>query len=520
MADNIILNAGSGGDTIRADDNGGIKTIAGKIELGVDGVFNGFVGSTNPLPMAVTTTSDTVVKAGDSSNNAIRVNIVVDNVSVVDDAVFTPASNRVLPIAGTFDDTTPDSVDEGDAGIVRMSANRNLYVRIRDNAGNERGLNIDSSGRLTESNSGDILTSVQLIDDIIFVDSSTFTVGTHKVAAQGALYQNAAPPLLSSGQIAIPRMTAARELFSVIRDAAGNERGLNIDANNNLSAVIRTPDGDSAMDETNNAVRVNIIAGAGSGGTAQADESAFTEGTTSITPVGGVLNDTIVSDPSEDTAAAVRITPKRAFHVNLRNVSGTEIGTSSNPVRVDPTGTTRQPVSVQVDTTPANGIARLEDTAHANNDVGVPILAVRQDTLSSLSSDGNYTNIKTDSVGNLRVSSISGTRTDAIFDGVTSLTPKFSKIDVASSGDNAIVAAVGGKKIRVLSYVFVCSGTVNVKWRNGTTDLMGAASFVANTGIAMPYCPVGYFETSVAAALNLNLSAAVQVSGHITYVEV
>ncbi len=53
-----------------------------------------------------------------------------------------------------FDDTTPDSVDEGDAGAARMSANRNIYMRIRDNAGNERGLNVDASGDIGVTNAG------------------------------------------------------------------------------------------------------------------------------------------------------------------------------------------------------------------------------------------------------------------------------------------------------------------------------------------------------------------------------
>jgi hypothetical protein len=83
----------------------------------------------------------------------------------------------------------------------------------------------------------------------------------------------------------------------------------------------------------------------GSGGTAQGDKTGFTEGTTNFTPVGGVYNETISGDPTEDQAAAARITAKRAVHTNLRNASGTEIGTSSNPIRTDPTGTTTQPVS-------------------------------------------------------------------------------------------------------------------------------------------------------------------------------
>jgi hypothetical protein len=52
--------------------------------------------------------------------------------SLVDDAAFTPATSRVLPIGFEFDDVTPDSVDEGDIGAARMSANRNVYMQIRD----------------------------------------------------------------------------------------------------------------------------------------------------------------------------------------------------------------------------------------------------------------------------------------------------------------------------------------------------------------------------------------------------
>ena len=66
----------------------------------------------------------------------------------------------------------------------------------------------------------------------------------------------------------------------------------------------------------------------------QADKSTFTEGTGKMTPAGGVYNDTISADPTEDQAAALRITVKRGLHVNLRNVAGTEIGTAADPVEV------------------------------------------------------------------------------------------------------------------------------------------------------------------------------------------
>lgn len=95
--------------------------------------------------------------AMDETNDAVRVNIVAGSgagVTHTDDAAFTVAVDDGVPVFGFFNDVTPDSVNEGDAGAVRMSANRNLYVTLRDAAGNERGLNVDASGRITVLGAG------------------------------------------------------------------------------------------------------------------------------------------------------------------------------------------------------------------------------------------------------------------------------------------------------------------------------------------------------------------------------
>lgn len=51
MADDILLNAGSGGDTIGADDISGIKFQRVKLIHGADGTNDGDVSSANPLPV-------------------------------------------------------------------------------------------------------------------------------------------------------------------------------------------------------------------------------------------------------------------------------------------------------------------------------------------------------------------------------------------------------------------------------------------------------------------------------------
>jgi len=111
--------------------------------------------------------------------------------------------------------------------------------------------------------------------------------------------------------------------------------------------------------------------------------------------------------------------------------------------------------------------------------------------------------------------------TSTIAQGNTPLLPKFAIIQEASSGDNEVVAAVTGKKIRVLAYNFMSNGAVNAKWRSGTTDISGLSYMdAAGKGKVAPFNPVGWFETAAGAALNLNLSGAVAVGGECVYVEV
>ena len=93
------------------------------------------------------------------------------------------------------------------------------------------------------------------------------------------------------------------------------------------------------------------------------------------------------------------------------------------------------------------------------------------------------------------------------------------EIAVSASGDNIIIPEVAGKKIKVLSYFLVAGGTVDVKWKSGTTDITGAMAFVANTGIGSPVAspPEFLLQTKDGESLILNLSSAIAVGGHLTY---
>lgn len=194
-ADNTTLDSGSGGDTIRTEDRTTYKTPVSLIDVGG-------------------TSAEALI--GDSG-----VAMPVRGLSAHDAAV---SGNPVL-IGAEFDDTTPDSVDEGDIGRLRISANRNLMVTVRDAAGNERGLNVDASGNigvtdasgaLTVDNggtfavqeSGAALTALQLIDDAVYTDGT----GTPSKAIGVAGTDGTNPQIIktdSAGELQIDVLTIA-----------------------------------------------------------------------------------------------------------------------------------------------------------------------------------------------------------------------------------------------------------------------------------------------------------------------
>lgn len=95
-------------------------------------------------------------------------------------------------------------------------------------------------------------------------------------------------------------------------------------------------------------------------------------------------------------------------------------------------------------------------------------------------------------------------------------------ISASTSGDNTLVAAVAGKKTKVLGLVLIASGDVDVRLESGAggTALTGVISLAADgNGFVLPMALPGmhWLETGVNTLLNLELSAAVQVSGLIVY---
>ncbi len=210
--------------------------------------------------------------------------------------------------------------------------------------------------------------------------------------------------------------------------------------------------------------------------------------------------------------------------------------------------------------TAAANLGKAEDAGHTSGDVGVMALAVRNDSVAQLTNaDLDYSPISVDLLGRVlivaqgnrahdntdagdpvkiggRAQNIIGAepeevadndRTDTLHDrngriGVTAGSDyKVADINDSTSGNNTIITAqAAGKRIAVWAWHIIADGTVDCRWEDGAagTAFTGQLPFEAREGIsASAGGLVPLFVTSAATLLNLELSAAINVHGSVSY---
>lgn len=113
-----------------------------------------------------------------------------------------------------------------------------------------------------------------------------------------------------------------------------------------------------------------------------------------------------------------------------------------------------------------------------------------------------------------------GTATDQIWSPSGELLSIIqTPVNVSTLGNNSLVSAVAGKSIYVIGLCVVAAGATTVEFRTGaTTAVTGAMSLAANGQLILPFSPGSWFNTTVGAALTVQLNAAVNVAGIIKYV--
>lgn len=298
------------------------------------------LAGTVPLPTgAATAALQTTGNTSLNSIDAFTSLIYADTTTIaagtkVDDAAFTPGTTRVMMAGFTYDDTTPDSVNEGDAGAGRMSANRNQYVTIRDGAGNERGLAIDAGGALAAvvsatnldirelaaaTDSVTIHGDVGVVDQFDLTNSNPLAMaivdgdGT-QITSFGGGTQYATNVAYADGNIGTLALTIRDDALSTLTEADGDYSGLRVTSTGalwttftntsiaatqsgtwnvtNISGTVSLPTGAATLAEQQTQTTAlgtiltsaNFAAAFGTAGTPDAQVMSI-QGITSMTPV-------------------------------------------------------------------------------------------------------------------------------------------------------------------------------------------------------------------------------------------
>jgi len=182
---------------------------------------------------------------------------------------------------------------------------------------------------------------------------------------------------------------------------------------------------------TSNNLNVQCANCSGSG-VSTADEATFTAGTSLFAGSGGFFQTTATNNPlTTGQQGEFQVTANRALFTNPRNAAGTEIATATAPFRVDPTGTTTQPVN---GTVTANAGTNLNTSALAL-DTSIQGLLVSQGgaiagkagpmvqgsvtTAAPTYTTGTVNPLSLDTAGNLRVNVVAGSASGNVGQGST-----------------------------------------------------------------------------------------------------
>jgi len=238
--------------------------------------------------------------------------------SAIDDAAFAVASDSGTPAMGLFDDVTPDSVGEGDAGVLRMSANRNLYSTIRDAAGNERGVNVNASNQLSVS-----------------VDN-TVTVGSHAVTNAGTFAVQAALAAETTKVIGTVNVAAAQTIaatqsgtWTVQPGNTANTTAWKVDGSAVIQPVSGTLTAVTTVSTVTNLSQMGGVAIALNTGTRSAGTQRVTIATDDLVPVTGTLTAVTAITNALPTGANVIGALTANQSVNQAQVAGTTTATNA-----------------------------------------------------------------------------------------------------------------------------------------------------------------------------------------------
>ena len=177
MADNLAISQGVG-TTVAADDISSVFYQRVKLSLGADGTAVDAVAGAGVVGTGV---QRVVLASDDAAVTALQ---LIDDAIFTDDAAYTPGTSKLLVIGAEADETGADSVDEGDAGALRMSLARGLHANLRNASGTENAYGSGATGvtvpRVILATDDPAVTSLAILDDWDRTDACK-VVNTHAV---------------------------------------------------------------------------------------------------------------------------------------------------------------------------------------------------------------------------------------------------------------------------------------------------------------------------------------------------
>lgn len=90
-------------------------------------------------------------------------------------------------------------------------------------------------------------------------------------------------------------------------------------------------------------------------------------------------------------------------------------------------------------------------------------------------------------------------------------------VTVTSLGSNEVIAAITGKRIRVVGLAVITTLANAIKFMSAATGISATLPLGANGGVVLPFNEHGWFQTAEGEALNINLGTATSTGVQVVY---
>ncbi len=461
-------------------------------------------GQSGVLAQGAVTTAAPTYTTGQTSPLSLQtdgsVRVAVTNggaggTSATDNSTFTGGSTAITPMGALYD-TTPPTITDGNIGAPRMNSSRQLVV--------------ECAAGCTAGGS--------------FADNAAFTFGTTAISINGHVFDDVAPNAATENSAAAPRMSANRVPYAQLRDAAGNERGANVNASNQLTVSV------------DNTVTVgsHAVTNVGTFATQAAQSGTWTVqpgNTANTTPWlvrphdgtnAGTIKAASTAAVATDTALVVAVSPNNTIAATQSGAWSLSANQSVNVAQIN-----------GVAATMGNGIAGtgVQRVTVASDSTGTTIAT--QATAANL-------NVRPDNSGATaaappaRANYVGGLGSGATGGFLTGIAvcDSFVNVTVSSATTTLLVTGVSGRHVRICGISLVTAAANNVALvsgtgatcATGTTGMTGGTTaatgynFAANGGVAQGSGFGTINQTNATGdSVCVITSAATQLSGRLAY---